>query len=225
MPQSLILPLFSNGLPQLLDGDITAMSETKSPALIGLIGKKGSGKDTAADGLEAYGFQNVKFAGALKAMLRTLLAYQGVDEDTIGRMIDGDLKEVPTEYLAGKTPRFAMQTLGTEWGRNLIGPDFWLDTAMKKAATGDTVITDCRFPNEVEAVKSNGGTVIRIVAEGRTVFDETAVGVDHASETLMDELPEDVVIANVMAGRPEDIPAAVEKLKKDIAQVVFGRNL
>jgi hypothetical protein len=222
MPHNLILPLFSNGSPQLLDGVITAMSETESPALIGLIGKKGSGKDTAAEGLEAFGFQNVKFAGALKAMLRTLLVYQGVDEITIGRMIDGDLKEVPTEYLAGKTPRFAMQTLGTEWGRNHIGPDFWLDTAMKKAATGDTVITDCRFPNEVEAVKANGGTVIRIVAEGRTVFDETAVGVDHASETLMDELPEDVVIANVMAERPEDIPAAIEKLHKDIAQMVFG---
>jgi hypothetical protein len=198
------------------------MSQTKSPALIGLIGKKGSGKDTAAEGLEAYGFQNVKFAGALKAMLRTLLAYQGADEDTIGRMIDGDLKEVPTEYLNGKTPRFAMQTLGTEWGRTLIGPDFWLDTAMKKAATGDTVITDCRFPNEVDAVKNQGGTVIRIVAEGQTVFDETAVGVDHASETLMEQLPEDVVIANVMAARPEDIPNAVAKLKTDIARVVFG---
>lgn len=196
------------------------MTGFKSPALIGLIGKKGSGKDTAAEGLEALGFQNVKFAGALKAMLRTLLAYQGVDEITIGRMIDGDLKEVPTEYLAGKTPRFAMQTLGTEWGRNLIGPDFWLDTAMKKAATGDTVITDVRFPNEVNAVMSSGGTVIRIVAEGETVFAETAVGMDHASETLMDELPADSILVNRMAQPGEDVPTVVAQFKEAAVELV-----
>lgn len=193
---------------------------TTSHRLIGLIGKKGSGKDTAAEALEALGFQNVKFAGALKAMLRMLLAYQGADEDTIRRMIDGDLKEVPTPLLNGKTPRFAMQTLGTEWGRMLIGPDFWLDTAMKKAALADTVITDVRFPNEVKAVKDNGGTVIRIVAEGETVFTETAVGVDHASETLMDELPEDVTIANVMARAGQDIPTVVGIFKDSVVRLV-----
>jgi hypothetical protein len=196
------------------------MTAIKSPALIGLIGKKGSGKDTAAEALEAFGFQNVKFAGALKAMLRTLLAYQGVDENTIGRMIDGDLKEVPTEYLAGKTPRFAMQTLGTEWGRELIGADFWLDTAMKKASTGDTVITDCRFPNEVNAVHENGGTVIRIVAEGRTVFAETAVGVDHASETLMDNLPADSLLVNRMAEPGEDLPTVINQFKEATVELV-----
>lgn len=201
------------------------MSVTIQRKLIGLIGKKGSGKDTAAEALEALGFQNVKFAGALKAMLRTLLAYQGVDEVTIGRMIDGDLKEVPTEFLAGKTPRFAMQTLGTEWGRTLIGPDFWLDTAMKKAKTGDTVITDCRFPNEVDAVSSHGGTVIRIVAEGRTVFDDTAVGTDHASETLMDELPADSILVNRMAEPDEDVPTVIGEFKEAtiaLVQVLLG---
>lgn len=192
------------------------------PSLIGLIGKKGSGKDTAADALEAIGYQNVKFAGALKAMLRTLLAYQGVDETTIGRMIDGDLKEEPTPLLNGKTPRFAMQTLGTEWGRNLIGPDFWLDTAMKRAATGKTVITDVRFPNEVESVLNNGGTVIRIVADGKTVFDETAVGTDHASETLMDELPEDYTILNRMAEPGEDIDEVIAQFKAVVVDAVIN---
>ena len=32
--------------------------------------------------------------------------------------IEGALKEVPCELLGGKTPRYAMQTLGTEWGRD-----------------------------------------------------------------------------------------------------------
>lgn len=196
------------------------MTEAISHRLIGLIGLKGSGKDTAADALETLGFQNVKFAGALKAMLRTLLSYQGADEVTIGRMIDGDLKEVPTDLLAGKTPRFAMQTLGTEWGRELIGQDFWLDTAMKKAATGDTVITDVRFPNEVDVVKSNGGTVIRVVAEGDTVFGENGVGTDHASEVLMASLPEDLIIVNQMAAPGEHIPSSIAFFKLNVRHVV-----
>jgi hypothetical protein len=187
--------------------------------LIGLIGRKGSGKDTAAEVLEGFGFQNVKFAGALKTMLRALLAYQGADEETIRRMIDGDLKEVPTTLLGGKTPRFAMQTLGTEWGRDLIGPDFWLNTAMTKAAQGDTVITDVRFPNEVNAVMDAGGSVIRIVAEGKTVF-EGGVGENHASETLMDELPSHVTITNRMAEPHEEVAKVILYFKYRFLQMV-----
>lgn len=193
---------------------------TVQPKLLGLIGKKGSGKDTAAAALEALGFQNVKFAGALKAMLRTLLAYQGVEAGIVDRMIDGDLKEVPTPYLNGKSPRFAMQTLGTEWGRELIGYDFWLNVAMQKASTGNTVITDVRFPNEVEAVKLAGGTVIRVLAVGKTVFDG-GEGEDHASETLMDSLPHDFVVENKMAETPDEIRKAIARLQYNVAMLVM----
>ena len=68
-------------------------------AVIGITGHKGSGKDTAAEGLAAQGFTHVKLADALKAMLRKLLACQGADAEMIRRMIDGDLKEVPTPLL------------------------------------------------------------------------------------------------------------------------------
>jgi hypothetical protein len=78
--------------------------------LIALTGYAGSGKSTLADILACeHGFTVVKFAGPLKAMLRAL----GLDE----REIEGDLKEQPCQLLAGHTPRRAMQTLGTEWGR------------------------------------------------------------------------------------------------------------
>lgn len=180
--------------------------------LIGLIGRKGSGKDTAAEALEALGFQNVKFAGALKEMLGVFLAYQGADADTIRRMIDGDLKEVETPLFGGKTPRHAMQTLGTEWGRKLIHPDIWLRASMAKAILGDSVITDVRFPNEAEAVTKAGGAVVRIIAEGRTVF-EGGVGEDHPSEVLMDELPADAEIINRMAKPDEEVPAVIENFK------------
>jgi hypothetical protein len=132
----------------------TRRSRPNFRLLLGLVGRKGSGKDTAAELLLSQGYQNVKFAGALKEMIRSLLAYQGVDESTIDRMIEGDLKEVPTDYLGGHTPRFAMQTLGTEWGRDLIGKNFWVGTAMRRAEGKPSVVTDVRFPNEVEAVET-----------------------------------------------------------------------
>ena len=153
------------------------------PKLVGLLARKGAGKDTAAEVLLAQGYENVKFAGALKDMLRTLLFYQGADAEAIERMVEGDLKEVPSEFLAGQTPRLAMQTLGTEWGREIIAPDLWVLTAIKRAAMGDTVITDVRFPNELAAVERAGGYVIGITAD----WIEKQEG-EHESEALIDDL-------------------------------------
>lgn len=185
---------------------------TPAKKLVGLIGRRGSGKDTAASVLEAHGFQNVKFAGALKAMLRTLLAYQGADELSIDRMIDGDLKEVPTPLLAGRTPRYAMQTLGTEWGRKLMDPDFWIGTTMAKAKVADTVITDIRFQNEIDEVHNAGGSVIRISVDGDSRFTDADAG-QHASETEMDALPADAEITNRMARPGEVVEQVIQEFK------------
>lgn len=132
--------------------------------MIALTGYAGSGKTTAAKYLvEAHGFTLVKFAGPLKSMMRCL----GLGD----REIEGDLKEQPCAILGGKTPRHAMQTLGTEWGRALIHSDLWVNAAMEMAADvldhgGRVVIDDMRFGNEVKAVKSNGGIIIRINRPG-----------------------------------------------------------
>jgi hypothetical protein len=135
-----------------------------APRLIALTGYAGSGKSTMADILACeHGFTVVKFAGPLKDMLRVL----GLGD----REIEGDLKEQPCQLLAGHTPRRAMQTLGTEWGRDLFGQDFWVGIAMHKVRAvldqgGRAVIDDCRFPNEVAAIKAAGGVVVRIVRPG-----------------------------------------------------------
>jgi hypothetical protein len=163
-----------------MDWRITMASQ---PRLIGLIGRKGSGKDTAALTLLNQGYQNVKFAGALKDMIRTVLAYQGLDAGSIERMVEGDLKEVATDYLAGQTPRFAMQTLGTEWGRDLIAPDFWVGTTIRKAGDLKTVITDVRFPNEMDAVTNAGGFCFGITADWISATEG-----EHESEALIDDL-------------------------------------
>jgi hypothetical protein len=144
--------------------------------IIGLTGYAGSGKSTAAQHLvEKHGFTLVKFAGPLKQMMRCL----GLGD----REIEGELKEEPHPLLSGKTPRYAMQTLGTEWGRDLIGFGLWVDVAMASAATvidqgGRVVIDDCRFPNEAAAIKDAGGTVVNIRRPGVGPVN------GHASEQL-----------------------------------------
>jgi hypothetical protein len=129
---------------------------TKHP-IIGLGGPKGSGKSFAADWLVANrGYTRVKFATALKNMLRVL----GLTDEHI----EGHLKEAPCELLNGRTPRHAMQTLGYEWGRNCIDDALWVDTWRRRVEVidGPVVVDDVRFHNEFDAVRSLGGIVVLI---------------------------------------------------------------
>jgi hypothetical protein len=131
--------------------------------IIAFTGLAGTGKSTAAAHLaDNRGFVRVRFAGPLKAMMAVL----GCTE----REIDGDLKETPCELLGGKTPRYAMQTLGTEWGRDLIASDLWIrawNSALSQVPVGvPVVVDDCRFPNEAAAVTAAGGILVNVQRPG-----------------------------------------------------------
>jgi hypothetical protein len=145
------------------------------PRLIAFSGLAGCGKSTAASLLEMhYGFQRIRFAGPLKDMLRVI----GLSNDEI----EGDLKEKPCELLCGKTPRQAMQWLGTEWGRQMIGNDFWIGIWRKLAQEAlqykPVVVEDCRFLNEAGAVWALGGTIVRLNGKG------PKIDTGHASEAM-----------------------------------------
>jgi hypothetical protein len=161
--------------------------------IIGLAGLKRSGKDASGLILNQYGFRTEKFAGALKAMLIALLTYNGRSLNDIERIIDGDMKEVPLEEFEGRSFRHAAQTLGTEWGRDLIGTGLWVNTFLRRARKYKFVVcTDVRFPNEVAAVRSEGGVVYRVEREGQSS------GADlHRSETEILTLDVDGVITNI----------------------------
>jgi hypothetical protein len=106
----------------------------------------------------------VKFAGPLKAMLSGFYRACGLNDDEIDRKIEGDLKEEPCTYLCGKTPRYAMQTLGTEWGRELIGANLWTNAWFSKVdkVEGPVVTDDCRFQNEAIAIQMKEGDLIKL---------------------------------------------------------------
>ena len=126
--------------------------------VIGLCGYARSGKDTVADLLvKEHGFVKVRFADALK---RGLAEMFGLTPD----QLDGDEKETELPWL-GVSPRYLMQTLGTEWGRSLVHPDIWVLATKKHmehlVQNGNTriVISDVRFRNEAVLVASLGPLV------------------------------------------------------------------
>lgn len=154
--------------------------------IIAFFGFKGCGKSEAASQLsELYGFQMHTFATPLKNMLKAL----GLTHE----QLYGDQKEIPSDLLGGKTPRWAMQSLGTEWGRKLIDPNLWLNAWQATLPAGPVVVEDLRFPNEAAAIKLAGGYIVKIERPG------VAVATDHESERYVegpDALPADEVIVN-----------------------------
>lgn len=126
--------------------------------IIGLNGAADSGKSTIASYLaHAHGFTRIRFAGRLKAMMRAL--------GCTDAEIEGNRKELPCALLGGRTPRHAMQTLGTEWGRNLIAPDLWTSAwrAEVERTAGPIVVDDLRFPNERAVTAALGGKIIQVL--------------------------------------------------------------
>ena len=158
--------------------------------IIALTGYAGSGKSTAAKHLvDRHGFTLVKFAGPLKSMLRCL----GLGD----REIEGDLKEQPHPVLNYKTPRYAMQTLGTEWGRGIVGESIWVKTAMRRAfdaldaGAAGVVVPDVRFLNEAAAIRQAGGVVWRMQRDG------AGIAGNHASEAgIPDEMVDRLIVNN-----------------------------
>ena len=120
------------------------------------------------------------------------------------------------------TPRKILQLLGTEAGRQIIHPNIWVnsmfseykdinDTPTRNVIYPNWVITDTRFPNELEAVKERGG--ITIVVK-RPETDHLAG--DHASETALDNSTFDEVIVN---------DSSLEDLIEKVKEILIRREI
>ena len=86
----------------------------------------------------------------------------------------------------GLTPRYALQTLGTEWGR-AQDPDMWIKfaerDAEKRGLDGYAIIPDCRFLNEGSFLQSKGAPLIEVLRPGFDGGKAMAAGVAaHQSE-------------------------------------------
>lgn len=167
------------------------------PALIGLSAPcMGSGKTTVARELESYGFEVIRFADTLKSMTIALLTGAGLTPDLARQLISHpEMKEQPLPLLGGKSPRQVMQTLGGDWGRDLISPTLWVDIAMNRAREireqgFPVVIDDMRYLNEADAVRAAGGVIVHVIRPG------AALTVAHASEGALNDYLHDYRFMN-----------------------------
>lgn len=159
--------------------------------IVAFIGKKGSGKTTAADGLvEDYGFIKHNFKDTLIAEIKYKMprvleemanVYEKLDHDgTNPWTVDRLFKDKPPLM------RALLQNYGTEVRRG-DDPMYWVDAWGQLASVlseKDIVVDDVRFENEAQAVRDMGGCLIRIVKDS---FDYTVVD-EHASETEQDSI-------------------------------------
>jgi hypothetical protein len=136
--------------------------------IVGILGFIGSGKGTAGQLFEEMGFESVSFANNLKDVASVMF-------DWPRNLLEGDTeksrqwREQPDEFWSKElgykiSPRKALQLLGTESVRNIFHKDFWILSLKKKMQYGKNyVITDCRFPNEMEFIHQQGGILIEII--------------------------------------------------------------
>lgn len=177
--------------------------------IIGIAGKKGSGKDTLGEYLvNKYGYTRYAFGDPVKEISKILFGFN--DEQ-----LYGEKKEEMTNY--GITPRTCFQKIGTEFGRDIIHNIFpelnieknnlWIEIFNRKCNDNiNLVITDVRFENEVNAIKKQGGKIIYIDSVYSDIYDE------HISEN--NNLDYDFLINNDYS--KQELYNKMDKIIKDL---------
>lgn len=188
--------------------------------IIGISGKAGSGKDTAAKMLEVLyanpdisyedfsnrkyknfaDIQIVHFADILKETVQVLFGIGEWETNT------QEGKKTTIEWI-GKTVRELLQGVG-QGLRDAIDPNLWIKVLFANTENwSNYIIADVRYPNEVEAIKERNGILLRI--------DRKDAGAgNHSSETALDDYKEwDVHIEN--NGSLEDLFEAMRVFTKN----------
>ena len=159
--------------------DFFSLSDDTPMRLIGIAGPARAGKDTLASYLLANlsdGWTRSSFADPMKAML------SAIDVDT-----SDEAKDLPSNQY-GLSTRHMLQTLGTEWGRDRNGNNFWIDVFARSNAGKCVIVPDVRFENESDLVRANG-VLIHLVGRG-------GIEGNHVSENAIAFKPGDIVIDN-----------------------------
>ena len=168
--------------------------------IIALCGFAGCGKNAVATILRRnHGFGVLAFADPI---YDAVAAITGMHRRELE---DRAIKERVIPWL-GKSPRELLQTLGTEWGRQTVRDDIWIQRAMQAARSYERVaICDCRFANEAQAIRRAGGVVWQVRRRAAGLAGSTG---RHASEAGVPDGLVDLRIDN--DGTLADLEMAVE---------------
>jgi len=157
--------------------------------IIGICGFIGSGKDTIADYLvNTHEFRRESFANTLKDAVSSVF---GWDRTLLeGRTKEArEWREQPDVWWSerlGKTitPRWVLQQWGTEVCRKSFHDDIWIASLENKLrhSKDHVVISDCRFPNEIKAIKNAGGVVVRVKRGDEPDWYDAAVSANRGPD-------------------------------------------
>lgn len=134
-----------------------------SKLIIGLTGARNVGKTTVADMMIGLGFIKRHTFNSGKAMCKVYYIYRGAPEDVAERMINGDLKDVPSPYLPGnatsrlfmeKVGKFMPSVMGVEW---TMGSELLLTEQEQANCVFESVVY------EADYFVKQGGIIIRVV--------------------------------------------------------------
>lgn len=215
-----------------ISGKIGSGKDTVATIIQALTGT-GFGDDKAFETFKKTGLMPVptnkspfvvkKFAGKLKDIVCLLIGC------TREQLEDGTFKTTPLDSTWDDshgidTPRDLLQILGTDCGRDMIHPNIWVNALFvdyrplddsKRASMGNVIdysdcpfpcwlITDVRFPNELEALKARNGLSIRVNTNRAGILS------NHESETALDDATFDYVIDN--SGTMEELIEMVREI-------------
>lgn len=193
--------------------------------LLGLNGKLQSGKDTTYGIIKEFypEAERISFAEKLK---QSAAAALNITEEVLEELknievyryalIGNSISNGP--FLVPDIPQFSvreyLQRVGTEAGRNVFGEDFWVDQALPSNTKHDDkllVVTDMRFPNEVDRVIELGGITVRV-----NRFTETAHG-NHPSEQIINDAMIDYELDNT--GHIEELKIKVKEMLTTLKEI------
>lgn len=178
--------------------------------IIGLSGKAGSGKDTVGDFMTEYGYIPYAFADPIKQLAMSIDPWVrwgpegGVEWTRLSNLINRAGWRHAKSFI---DVRSFLQDLGQ--GIREYDETFWIDRLRDSLPEGrDIVITDVRYPNEMNMIRMLGGQIWHIMRpDNETVVGEAA---EHPSEMLHETFIPDVTIENVST--LHDLHSKVESL-------------
>lgn len=151
--------------------------------VIGFAGAKQAGKSTSAQALSPFNYRVYSFADPIRKLCRAL----GITKKYYSKD-----KDAPIPHLGKKSARYIMQTLGTDWARDMVSESIWLDMMEKRLVDAHKnkfliTVDDVRFDNEATLIRNMGGIIIRIIRGGTqsdTHISEKGVSDDLVSSEI-----------------------------------------
>ena len=156
--------------------------------IIGITGEKESGKDVAAEYLSRkLGHPIWKFATGVREVISVMTGL------SVEFLESREGKKTILPEFGGITVGRALQVVGTDWGRNQVSENIWVNVLTRKwvdAGQPNIIISDVRFENEADFCHF----VIKLERKNNTPNLSDGRDASHESETTVSKIKETVLI-------------------------------